>query len=74
MQQAAKNTGAVVPSEEVRQGVLNLIKKIGEPAALARLDISRQTLARVAGGLPVRRATAELVAIRLQNPQGPKAA
>ncbi|MDC0680376.1 hypothetical protein [Sorangium atrum] len=51
-----------------------LVRDLGEAAAVARLGISRQAFGRLVGGLPVRNATAELVAIRLQNPQGPKAA
>jgi hypothetical protein len=47
-----------------------LIQREGETAALGRLRIARQTLARCVAGLPVQRATAECVSRRLNEAQG----
>lgn len=44
-------------SDDERQAVAGLVKEYGEAGAVLRLGISRQTLARVLGGLGLRRGT-----------------
>lgn len=48
-----------------RAAVAQLIGKVGEPRARELLQVSRATLARLAGGLTINRGTAALVAQRL---------
>ncbi|WP_281320437.1 hypothetical protein [Polyangium sp. y55x31] len=70
MQQAQRSkiprAQGVTPPDDVRQAVGALVSTIGERAALESLNISRQTLARVTGGLPVRVGTLVLVRQQLQ--------
>jgi hypothetical protein len=72
MQQATKRTqrqqGEPLP-EPYRRRLLELIDREGEQAVLGLLEVGRQTLARCAAGLRVRRATVTAVTYRLQQNQ-----
>ena len=74
MQQATRSkiprAQGVTPPDDVRQALGALVSVIGERAALERLNISRQTLARVTGGLPVRVGTLAQVRQQLQASAG----
>ena len=47
----------IKPPPEIQRAVLALIEEVGENAAAERLVISRQTMARIAGGMSVNRST-----------------
>lgn len=49
-------------SPQIREAVLRLVETIGEPGTVLKLAISRQTVARVLAGRPVRSGT--LAAVR----------
>lgn len=70
MQQAQRSkiprAQGVTPPDDLRQALGTLVSTIGERATLERLNISRQTLARVTGGLPVRVGTLAQVRQQLQ--------
>lgn len=76
MQQATRSIprsqGIPLPDPD-RERLRALIERDGETAALKALGIARQTLARCAAGLPVQRATAEMVARRLADGEGQNA-
>jgi hypothetical protein len=55
----------VAPSEAVQAEVRRLVEDRGEVAAMAHLGLSRQTIARLAGGMSVQRATMTVVKLRL---------
>lgn len=61
-----RSQGVALPLP-ARDRLLTLIEREGEPAALKKLRIARQTLARCAAGLPVQRSTAECVSRRLSE-------
>lgn len=67
---APATNGAIVAAPDVARGVRELIRAVGEREASARLDIGRQTLARLVGGLPCRRATVDVVRMRLEADRG----
>ena len=52
-------------SEPVRSAITRLIKTVGERRVVEALQVSRHTLGRLAGGLPVQHATVALVEARL---------
>jgi hypothetical protein len=58
--------GNALPTQD-RQAVAALVREHGENAALEQLGISRQTLGRCLGGLPVLRGTVALVQQRLRS-------
>jgi hypothetical protein len=79
MQEAQSGTapGTMVAPEPVRVAVSALARAQGVPKAAEALAISQQTLGKLAGGLPVRRATishVELKLAELASAQGEKAA
>lgn len=51
---------------DLSQRLRSLIARVGEKKACELLDTPRATLARAAGSLPLRRATAEVLAMRLE--------
>ncbi len=53
------------PTEAVQAAVRKLVEDRGEEAAIVHLGLSRQTIARLAGGLSVQRATVTVVKLRL---------
>lgn len=55
----------ITAPEEVRTALAALIERVGEPAAAAQMDLSRHTLARIVGCLPVHRSTIGQVRMRL---------
>lgn len=59
-----KAQGVVAPLK-VRRRLAAIIKADGEAAAIKRLNLARQTLARVVSGLPVRVATLAFVRAQL---------
>lgn len=69
MQHAAKKNDAkglpLAPSE--RERIAALVRESGERVALEQLGISRQTLGRCLGGLPVYPGTIALVVQRLDK-------
>lgn len=56
-----------------RQRIRLCIARLGEARAARALDVGRQTLARAVAGLPVHRATADVLVARLNElaPCGP---
>ena len=78
MQHGTKGPGptpqGVRLSETDRARLFARIARDGEVATARDLQVSRQTLARAAAGLPVQRATAEVLSVRLSASQGPQAA
>jgi hypothetical protein len=58
--------GEPLPEAEQR-AVRALINTLGEAGARQRLGVSRPTIARLAGGLPVQRGTVALVTLRLRE-------
>lgn len=60
-------TGRVPPplDEATRNRLAALVAVKGETAALAALNLPRATFARAVAGLPVRKATAEVIRLRL---------
>jgi hypothetical protein len=59
--------GAVIASPHISRGVRELIRSVGERVASAQLGLGRQTLARLVGSMPCRRATVDIVRIRLER-------
>lgn len=58
----SRDAGTVTLGQEDRDALFRLVGERGEGVLAAELKISRQTLARAAGGLRVQRATASVVA------------
>jgi len=54
--------------EDVRQAVRALLQAHGEKEALRRLGMPKTTVARIAGGLPVREGTLLLARVRVGLP------
>jgi hypothetical protein len=57
--------GARKPAAKLQRAVRRLIEQEGHGQAAARLGLSRQTVAKLAAGLAVQGAIADVVAIRL---------
>jgi hypothetical protein len=64
MTTTANSKGIPAPSD-VKEAVKRLVEKDGEGAAAKRLDMSKQTIARILGGLSVNRSTLGMVRARL---------
>jgi len=60
-----KNNGSVAPPEALASAVKAALQRDGEAATVQKLQLSRIALTKLAAGLPVRRGTMALAAIRL---------
>lgn len=61
------------PAPQVmREALAAMLQEHGETATIQRLGIGRQTLARILGGMTVRRGTLALVCAALSAPETPK--
>jgi hypothetical protein len=59
--------GEILSADE-RDALRSLVRRIGERRASSHLGVSRMTLGRAIGGLPLHRGTALLVRTRLAQP------
>jgi hypothetical protein len=64
-QQEQRQTGSVPPSDVLAAAVKLALQRDGETATVAKLQISRTSLSKLAAGLPVRRGTAALAAMKM---------
>jgi hypothetical protein len=68
MPYVARNGAQGEPAPQaMRDTLAAMVRDQGEIAIVRRLRIGRQTLARVVGGMPVRRGTLALISLGLQE-------
>jgi hypothetical protein len=59
------NNGAIPPTAALQEAIKRELQDNGEARTVERIGLSRISLAKIAAGLPVRRGTAALAALRL---------
>lgn len=62
----AQTANGTALSPAAREQVVDYVTRVGEVEAVEHLSLSRHALSRAMAGLPVRRATAEVIRLKLQ--------
>lgn len=68
MAHVTKGAQGVAAPRRMRNKIASLLRSLGEAATAKRLGISRQTLVRVVGGMPVRNGTLALIGAAIRDP------
>lgn len=67
----ARAAKGVAAPADVQDGIKRLVEEVGEGEAAARLEMSQQTMARVAAGFRVNRSTIGMASARLREMAAP---
>jgi hypothetical protein len=60
-----KNSGSIAPTTVLAEAVKTALLRDGEALTVVKLQLSRSTLSKLAAGLPTRRGTQALAALKL---------